>query len=338
MRKKYKLSLCAIMKDEGPYLVEWLEFHKLVGVDRFYLYDNNSTDKTAEILRFYSGNSPFGKDKSTVVSGAVISHYWPEHPGQMSAYSHCLKNYGQESEWIAFIDLDEFLFPTHEDDLKELLDEFQDYPAIGVNWLNFGTSGHETKPIGLQIENFTKRALESYGPNKHIKSIVRPEKTIRPVNPHHFLYLNGRAVTEKKQLIKGAISDKHSVDKLRINHYSTRSKEESRRKMMRGRATKKKQRDWSYFESKESIFNQVEDLTIQRFIPRLKKAIKKVNSCLVEQELLTTEKKQSSLKSIRELLQEFDAKLCEKKVCLKDYQVKLEKFQRQLEKTFSQQN
>ncbi len=48
--KKYNLSICGIMKDEGPYLVEWLEFHKLVGVEKFYLYDNSSSDNSIDIL------------------------------------------------------------------------------------------------------------------------------------------------------------------------------------------------------------------------------------------------------------------------------------------------
>ncbi|MGB3514483.1 MAG: glycosyltransferase family 92 protein, partial [Microcoleaceae cyanobacterium] len=266
-REKCKLSICAIMKDEGPYLIEWLEFHKLVGVEKFYLYDNDSTDNTKEIISSY------------IDSGEVIYCYWPQRPGQMPAYSHCLENHKQESEWIAFIDLDEFLFPTKGEDIKEILDEFVEAPALAVNWLLFGTSNHETKPEGLQIENFIKRSKNNHGPNKTVKCIVHPEETVKPVNPHHFIYLNGLAVTENKQPVNGAFSPKHSIRKLRINHYHTRSKEESRRKMMRGRATKNEKRDWSHFESKEHIFNEVKDLSIQRFIPKLKKAIKKVNIC-----------------------------------------------------------
>ncbi|MDJ0518100.1 MAG: glycosyltransferase family 92 protein [Trichodesmium sp. MO_231.B1] len=259
--EKCKLSICAIMKDEGLYLEEWLEFHKLVGVEKFYLYDNNSTDNTHNILQFY------------IQKREVIYYYWPEKPGQMSAYTHCLKNHRYDSEWIAFIDLDEFLFPTETDKITDIIDDFFDVSAVGVNWLNFGTSGHEKKPEGLQIENFIKRAKTSFGPNKHIKCIVQPEKTVRPLNPHQFVFSEGQVVTENKQLIKKAYSLKHSVKKLRINHYSTRSKEESMKKMMRGRADINKQRPWSHFESKDTIFNEVEDLTIHRYISQLKKSL-----------------------------------------------------------------
>lgn len=277
LREKTHMAVCAIMKDEGSYLMEWLEFHKLVGVEKFYLYDNNSTDNTIDVIAPY------------VNQQEVIYHYWPEHPGQMSAYSHCLRNYGESTEWIAFIDLDEFLFPTEADDLKKVLEEFVDYSAVGVNWLLFGTSGHEKKPEGLQIENFTLRALKNHGPNKHVKCIVRPPQILGPKNPHVFEYINGFAVTENKEVLKGAHSNNHSVQKLCINHYTTRSKEESLAKMERGRATRKETRDIAYFENLEIVLNKEQDLTIQRFLPKLKLAIAEANQINNDQKSCTNE-------------------------------------------------
>jgi glycosyltransferase involved in cell wall biosynthesis len=275
--QKIHLAICAIMKNEGSYLTEWLEFHKLVGVEKFYLYDNNSTDNTIDVI------APYVNRKE------VIYHYWPEHPGQMSAYSHCLQNYGQETEWIAFIDLDEFLFPTEADDLKIVLQEFGDYPAVGVNWLLFGTSGHKKKPAGLQIENFILRAPKIHGPNKHVKCIVNPPQILGPKNPHVFQYISGYAVTENKEPLKGAHSTSHSVKKLCINHYTTRSKEESLAKMARGRATRKESRDIAYFENLEILLNQEKDLTIQRFLPQLKLALEVPHQIDTEQQSYTAQ-------------------------------------------------
>ena len=45
-----KIAVCAIFKDEGPYLLEWLAFHKLIGVDLFFLYDNDSSDGGSDII------------------------------------------------------------------------------------------------------------------------------------------------------------------------------------------------------------------------------------------------------------------------------------------------
>ena len=88
------------MKNEGPYLKEWLEFHLMTGVEHFYLYDNNSDDETIEILKGY------------IQRGIVSYQFWPDHPGQLKACMHTLTNYKNDSFWIAFIDLDEFIIPV----------------------------------------------------------------------------------------------------------------------------------------------------------------------------------------------------------------------------------
>lgn len=41
---KYEVTVCAVFKDEAPYIREWVEFHMAQGVERFYLYDNLSYD------------------------------------------------------------------------------------------------------------------------------------------------------------------------------------------------------------------------------------------------------------------------------------------------------
>ena len=44
------LSLCLICKDENDYLAEWLDYHILMGVERFYIYDNESQVSLRETL------------------------------------------------------------------------------------------------------------------------------------------------------------------------------------------------------------------------------------------------------------------------------------------------
>lgn len=62
---KNKLSFVAIVKNEAPYIIEWIEFHKLVGVDKFYIYDNESSDNLKELLQPY------------IKSGIVVYHSSP---------------------------------------------------------------------------------------------------------------------------------------------------------------------------------------------------------------------------------------------------------------------
>jgi len=262
LRRKY-LSICAIVKDEGPYLKEWIEFHKLVGVEHFYIYDNNSTDNTKQILQPY------------ITQGLVTNIYWQMHPGQTQAYNHCLKNYGKDSKWIAFIDLDEFLFGTKKDNLKDILNEYENYSGIGINWVCFGSNNIEKKTNELVIKRFTKRAFLNFLPNKHIKSIVQPSLTECAGNtPHQFIYKNNSlAVDENFKFIQKneSLLKNISINKIRINHYLVKSKEECLEKINRGRATIKDNRKEDYFEKHNK--NDEEDITILRFLPNLKKAL-----------------------------------------------------------------
>ncbi|CAD5911605.1 glycosyltransferase family 92 protein [Planktothrix agardhii] len=270
-RPKCQLSICAILKDEGLYIIEWLEFHKIVGVERFYLYDNNSTDNV------------FEKVKPYIDRGEIVWHEWPEQAGQRSSYNHCLKHYREESEWIAFIDLDEFLFPSEADDLKKVLEEYKEYPGIGVNWLCFGSSGHISKPEGLVTENFTRRPTDDGPSAQHggrMKSIVRTTQTIRSATPHHFIYVDDeQAVTENQQAFVGPRTPYTSVKKLRINHYLTKSKEEFRIKSQRG-AGNGTNKPFAIFEKYDQ--NQIEDPNIQRFLPALKAAVESASQTLAE--------------------------------------------------------
>ena len=127
------LAVCAIFRDEAPYLAEWVAFHRLQGVERFWLYDNLSRDDWRSALEPYS-------DIVEVIP-------WPEEPGQDSAYSDCLKRHRSDARWIAFLDLDEFLFSPTERSLVEVLPEFERHPAVVVNWRMYGTNGHEA-PTG----------------------------------------------------------------------------------------------------------------------------------------------------------------------------------------------
>ena len=47
------LSLALMIKNESKYIQEWIEYHLLVGVDKFYIYDNESTDDLKNILKVY---------------------------------------------------------------------------------------------------------------------------------------------------------------------------------------------------------------------------------------------------------------------------------------------
>ncbi len=227
------LAIACIAKNEGRYLKEFIEFHLAVGVDRIYLFDNDSDDNTREVLDEY------------IKSGKVVYFYFPGDKMQFVAYRYAIRYCKRCTRWLALIDADEFLFSPDED-LKAVLKDYEDSPAVGVNWVCFGPSGHEKRPDGLVIENY----LETFEDkdnlfNRHIKSIVNP-KLVQAVNsPHFCIYKNNRfAVDENHNEITGnakntpywspAFTSNNNVSRLRINHYMTKSIEDLIAKGKRG--------------------------------------------------------------------------------------------------------
>ena len=225
------LALCALYKDHADYLREWIEFHRIVGVERFFLYDNESRDEHEEVLAPY------------VERGIVEVHHWPSPPSVergvpwavIDAFSDSVRRHRDDSRWIGFIDIDEFLFSPTGRPLPEVLAGFEQFAGVEVSRLDFGPSGHEEKPDGLVIESYLcRRRYES--PKKdweHVKSIVDPARTDHAFNAHGFFYTEGFAVREdaepapqkppgRKYFPQGAL--------LRINHYITKSKAEYARK------------------------------------------------------------------------------------------------------------
>ncbi len=259
------LSLCAIYWNEASYLREWIEFHRLVGVERFFLYDNESTDEHLRVL------APYVED------GTVVLHEWPMRPGQMPAYDHCLQRYGHESRWIAFLDLDEFLFSPTLRPLPELLIEYEQHPAVVVNWMMFGTSGHVTKPPGLVLENYHYR--RSYEPDQHevVKSIVDPERTERPLSPHAFRHRGGPAVNEQHHPNGPPLGffEPVSFERFRVNHYPHKSEEQFRRKLARPQAHSGtfKHAPEHTIERRMQRLNAVRDDTIKAYLEPLRAAL-----------------------------------------------------------------
>jgi len=213
------LSIVACLKDEALNLEEWLDFHRSVGVEHFYLYDNGSTDNTKELCEQH-------KD--------ITYSYNTMDMCQLACYYNALTAYRDQSTWMAFIDLDEFLFAPG-GDLKTRLKDFEGKaPGIAVNEVFFGSNGHKTRPGGGVLRNYTKREGEV---NKHVKSICQPMHTLCPANnPHSFVYTNGVPVNENGEPCPGPYNEPATADILRINHYWVKSKEEYRTKLERGRA------------------------------------------------------------------------------------------------------
>ena len=218
---EHELSVVAIMKNEGPYLKEWLDFHILVGVTKFFLYDNESTDDTFKILKPY------------IESGIVDYTYYPGRAMQKPAYHDAVKKHCDKTRYMALIDLDEFLVPVKHKTLPDFLNTLPRFSQLIISWVNYGSNGHKKKPRGLVIENYTKCGKKRYG----VKSIINPRLIVYLGNPH-YNFVAGPTIDENGKHI-GAVNQENNpttINKIRCNHYQTKSYEEYYARCCKGSA------------------------------------------------------------------------------------------------------
>ena len=223
---KYYLAVCAIAKNEGPYFQEWIEWHRKQGVEKFYIYDNESTDCTKAVLKPY------------IESGLVEYIYFPGYRMQLAAYDDCLKNYRFDARWIAFIDLDEFIVPIKDDSIPSFLKRFEDSSAVEVNWLIYGSGGAKKKLPGTMMERFKCHSQPTHYLNRHVKSIVDTRRVFNMIGCHEAARVSGYATDSHGNPIKKHFREREpQQDIIRINHYAVRSYEEFLEKQNRGRAS-----------------------------------------------------------------------------------------------------
>ena len=271
------LAVCSMYRDHAPYLREWIEFHRLVGVERFFLYDNGSTDDHREVL------APYGDE--------VVVQPWTSPPevkrgapwGLSVAFDDCLERHRRDARWIAFIDIDEFLFSPTGRGLPDVLAGFESWPGVCVSRVDYGPSGHRKKPSGLVIESYLHRRGYEPGYREFVKSIVDPARTRRAFNAHRFLYTDGEAVDENGRPMDEAAPNRSevSLSLLRINHYVTKSEEEYRDKEARWAAAGMPRAELQPAEVEpgwlESLDAEYDD-AITQHVPALREALARLDA------------------------------------------------------------
>lgn len=239
----YDLAIVAILKNEGHYLKEWLDYHLLAGVDHFYLYDNDSSDNYNEIIAPY------------VEAGLVTSIPLSGGSAQYAAYNLAVYYYRFLCRYIAFIDLDEFIFPKNISDkitatLDKIFKKFPEASGLAINWQLFGSNGQETADYSRGVlERFTRRAPVDWvvpipnrdipGGNAQVKTVTDPRRIYFFGSSHFPIYFEGNySINEVGGIVPSYCNEPVTADEIVINHYNVKSREEHFKKIMRGRADK----------------------------------------------------------------------------------------------------
>jgi hypothetical protein len=221
-----QLGVVVIIRNEAPHLEEWLAYHRALGVQHFFIYDNGSDDELHEVIEAW------------VNHGLVTLVHWPLPGGQIDAYSHALRFYGPSVAWLAFFDVDEFVVPLVDDDIPSLLARWPDAADIRMPRVDFGFSGHRTPPDGLTIEAYIEVAnVFGRDPAKplRVKTVLQP-RAVSAMGIHTATVADAPLTADGRPLPRETIGvGCHEL--VQVNHYYTRSFEEFEAKRFRGSAT-----------------------------------------------------------------------------------------------------
>lgn len=245
----YELAICTIFKDCAPFLKEWIEYHRLIGVEHFYLYDNSSSDHSLAVLAPY------------IEEGVVTVTNWPNRDVELwptlawpwpattqdPAYRDNLQQAASVAKWVAYIDSDEFIVPMQDETAVDFLRRYDAYSGMPINWRVYGTSNvYSIPPNKLMVELLTMSSLPENGMNFVVKWIVKPEEVV---------YFHGHHYVETKK------NTPTTADEIRLNHYIYRTIEFY---------TNVKQKNQTAT-GPGIYFNDVEDRVMDRFIPDLRR-------------------------------------------------------------------
>ena len=267
------------MKNEAPYIIEWIAYHRAIGIDNFLIYTNGCDDTTDQIL---------GRLQDMGLLQHRSNENWKGNSPQQHALNQSLKEpVIKNADWIAHIDVDEFMnIRTGNGTLDDLFAAVPDATNIAMTWRLFGHNDVTKISDEFVIEQFDTCAPQ-YCPKPHTVwgyktmfrnigayakiSCHRPNKLVEAFEGKvKWVNGSGRDMT-RDALNNGWRSSKSNIgyDLLQLNHYALRSAESFLIKRQRGRALHVDRAiginywirmDWCDFR----------DITIKRNVPRVR--------------------------------------------------------------------
>ena len=226
--KSEKCAVVLIIKNEGKYIKEYVEYYTALDCD-LIIYDNDSDDGTASIVKKYRN---------------VTYIPWHGKKRQIDAYNQACKKYEKKYKYIMFFDADEFLIA--DDLLKgkslyQILDSVfkrqKKTACLGINWLIFGSSNLVEDPEDGVINAFTHCARDEFEWNQLVKSCVIPSKIVGWVNPHLPLQTFGykKINLDGKKIVQPR-NELPKKKKIRLYHYFVKNKKHFEEKVNKGMA------------------------------------------------------------------------------------------------------
>ena len=284
-------TVVSTMKNEGPYILDWVAHYKTLGFDHILVCTNDCTDPTVEILLRLQ-ELGFVTQHNTIVRRAGIHR---------SALRQASRRYDivMNARWVFVCDVDEYLNVHLGDGSVRALVEGsgKDSDVISVPWRIFGPDGIEALKDKPVTEQFTKGefewdAKERPATGKFVKSLYTNQEKFQRMGLHSPVSLEEHVSTTKRVLPGGAdyVVDGKRTDNpplfthAQVNHYALRSMESFLIKRARGRANHSSHVLGMDYWNKFNL-NDEKDTSIDRYKKANRKLVKELKSDKILAEL-----------------------------------------------------
>lgn len=254
------LAAATLYKNDPWNILEWLEYHLIVGVRLFFIYNNDEDTRFSDAIF-----EPYVKRGLLVNNHSINWFATPHVSKQADCHTHALRAAKGNARWLAMLDSDEFLYPIQHWNIPDVLRDYEDCNAVALNYANFGSSGLDFRPE-MQTESYVRRAQDNWEWNRLSKAVGQTDRVDWCDHHHRFA---GAMVDEKKRPTDWI--KEYSGEILRVNHYMARSREDFAVKMLRGNPFGER-RDWNWFSwaDRNEVFD---DGMALRFAPSIRDAL-----------------------------------------------------------------
>jgi hypothetical protein len=263
--EKNMITLVSMFRNEGKYLREWLCYYHLIGIEHFIVFLHKNTDDSLDIINSLSFKNKIETIKIEEENNIGVSF-------QNNVLKKALEL--SKTEWVIYLDIDEFLYLNDTNDINKFLVNYQDVGGIAIYQNIFGSSGNIKSPSGLVIDNYLyrnnnnlildKKTLFMFSDPVNLFSEVKfilNKNTVSHIKTIHEIFCSKKIVIEDGSIFKKQ-KIKRLTNNICINHYFTKSKEDWEFKTGRQRisGSNKYSNDFfEYFSSQNYLDNNIKN-------------------------------------------------------------------------------
>ncbi|TMV92999.1 glycosyltransferase family 2 protein [Thioclava sp. BHET1] len=242
-----RTAIVTTMKNEGPFILEWLAYHRAIGVDDFLVYTNDCTDGTDTMLDLLQSK---GIVQHRVNPFRSMVDMKPQHAALAAAESEPVI---RDAGWSICMDVDEFInIKIGDGTLPALYKAMGEANMISLTWRLFGNNDVHAFEDRFITEQFTRSAPEivrkphqAWGFKTLFRNIalykklgVHRPKGLVPDLWDQVRWLNGSGQPMPREMFRNgwrSTLETYGYDWVQLNHYAVRSAESFLVKRDRGR-------------------------------------------------------------------------------------------------------